>query len=67
MLKALLKRYQYPPDQEATAVELVLRQTEVISQEWAREDLGTQIQAAVAHALERLSSALPLRVSKETA
>jgi len=53
MIKALLKRYKYPPDQEASAVELVLRQTEVISEEWAREDLGNQIQAAVAQALEQ--------------
>ena len=51
MIKALLKRYKYPPDQEAAAVELVLRQTEVISEEWAREELGDQIQAAVAAAL----------------
>jgi hypothetical protein len=34
-------------------VELVLRQTEVISEEWARDDLGNEIQAAVATALER--------------
>jgi type I restriction enzyme R subunit len=53
MIKALLKRYKYPPDQEASAVELVLRQTEVISEEWAREDLGNEIQAAVANALEQ--------------
>ena len=53
MIKGLLKRYKYPPDQEASAVELVLRQTEVISEEWAREDLGNEIQAAVATALER--------------
>jgi type I restriction enzyme R subunit len=53
MIKALLKRYKYPPDQEATAIELVLRQTEVISEEWAREDLGNQIQAAVAEALAK--------------
>ncbi|MFN9619412.1 MAG: type I restriction enzyme endonuclease domain-containing protein [Synechococcaceae cyanobacterium] len=57
MIKALLKRYKYPPDQEASAVELVLRQTEVISEEWAREDLGNQIQAAVAGALEKQFSA----------
>jgi type I restriction enzyme R subunit len=53
MIKALLKRYKYPPDQEASAVELVLLQTEAISEEWAREDLGNQIQAAVANALEQ--------------
>jgi type I restriction enzyme R subunit len=51
MIKALLKRYKYPPDQEAAAVELVLRQTEVISEEWAREDLGNRMDAAVAQAL----------------
>ena len=49
----MLKRCKYPPDQEAAALELVLRQTEVISEEWAREDLGNKIQAAVATALEQ--------------
>jgi hypothetical protein len=51
MIKALLKRYKYPPDQEPAAIELVLQQTEMISEEWAREDLGDKIQAAVADAL----------------
>jgi hypothetical protein len=50
MIKALLKRYKYPPDQEPAAIELVLQQTEMISEEWAREDLGDKIQAAVADA-----------------
>jgi type I restriction enzyme R subunit len=53
MIKSLLKRYKYPPDQEAAAIELVLQQTEQISEEWAREDLGNQIQAAVAEALSK--------------
>ena len=48
MIKALLKRYKYPPDQEVAAIELVLQQTEMISEEWAREDLGNKIQAVVA-------------------
>jgi len=52
MIKALLKRYRYPPDQEAAAIELVLQQTEMIAEEWAREDLGNKIQAAVANALD---------------
>jgi hypothetical protein len=42
--------------QEAAAVDLVLQQTEIISEEWAREDLGNQIQAAVADVLTRTSS-----------
>jgi type I restriction enzyme R subunit len=36
MIKALLKRYKHPPDQEPAAIELVLQQTEMISEEWAR-------------------------------
>jgi len=51
MIKALLKRYKYPPDQEAAAIDLVLQQTEMISEEWSREDLGNKIQAVVADAL----------------
>jgi hypothetical protein len=53
MIKALLKRYKYPPDQEAAAIELVLQQTEMISEEWAREDLGNKIKAVVADALSK--------------
>jgi type I restriction enzyme R subunit len=53
MIKALLKRHRYPPDQEAAAIELVLQQTEMISEEWSREELGQKIQAAVADALEK--------------
>jgi len=55
MIKALLKRYKYPPDQEAAAIELVLLQTEMISEEWSREDLDNQIEAAIAQALPRPS------------
>jgi hypothetical protein len=51
--KTLLKRYNYPPDQEAAAIELVLQQTEMISEEWSREDLGNKIQAVIADALEK--------------
>jgi type I restriction enzyme R subunit len=40
MIKALLKRYKYPPDQEVAAIELVLQQTEMISEEWSGQDLG---------------------------
>jgi type I restriction enzyme R subunit len=53
MIKALLKRYKYPPDQEAAAIELVLQQTEMISEEWSREDLGKKVQAVVADALRK--------------
>ena len=53
LIKALLKRYKYPPDKEPAAIELVLQQTEVISEEWAREDLGRKIQETVAAALTK--------------
>jgi Mg2+ and Co2+ transporter CorA len=33
MIKALLKRYKYPPDQEAAAIDLVLRQAETLSED----------------------------------
>ena len=46
MIKALLKRYKYPPDQEGNAIDLVLQQTEMISEEWSREDIGNKIQSA---------------------
>ena len=36
MIKALLRRYKYPPDQEAVAIDLVLQQTEMIAEEWSR-------------------------------
>ncbi len=37
LIKALLKRYKYPPDQEAAAVDLVLVQAETLSEDWAAE------------------------------
>jgi type I restriction enzyme R subunit len=53
MIKALLKRYKYPPDEEKAAIDLVLQQTELLSEEWSREDLGNKIQSTVADALAR--------------
>jgi len=35
MVKRLLRKYKYPPDQQAAAVELVIQQAEVLSAEWA--------------------------------
>jgi type I restriction enzyme R subunit len=53
MIKALLKRYKYPPDQEAVAIDLVLQQTEIIAEEWSRQDLGEKIAGAVAETLAK--------------
>jgi type I restriction enzyme R subunit len=41
MIKALLRRYRYPPDQQTAAIDLVLRQTELLSDEWTQEHSGT--------------------------
>ena len=35
LVKSLLRKYKYPPDQQDEAVELILSQAEVISEEWA--------------------------------
>ena len=35
LVRNLLRKYKYPPDQQDEAVELVLSQAEVISEEWA--------------------------------
>ncbi len=36
MVRILLRRYKYPPDMQDEAIELVLRQAEVLSGEWSR-------------------------------
>ena len=53
MIKALPRRYKYPPDQEAVAIDLVLQRTEMIAEEWSRQNLGDRILAAVADALAK--------------
>lgn len=53
MIKVLIKRYKYPPDEEKAAIELVLQQTKPQSKEWSREDLGNKIQSTIADAIPR--------------
>ena len=38
MIKALLKRYKYPPDQEVAAIDLVLTQAETLSEDLMNQD-----------------------------
>ena len=47
MIKALLKRYKYPPYQEANAIDLVLQQTEMISEEWSKGDFRKERQEII--------------------
>ena len=35
MVRTLLRRYKYPPDRQEEATEIVLRQAEELSAEWA--------------------------------
>jgi type I restriction enzyme R subunit len=35
MVKRILKKYKYPPDQADQAVQLVLEQVEALGEEWA--------------------------------
>lgn len=37
-IKSLLKRYKYPPDQQVTAIELVLQQAETLGEELVEEE-----------------------------
>ena len=34
MVRRILRKYKYPPDQQEAAIELVLRQAEVLGEEW---------------------------------
>ena len=34
MVKRILKKYKYPPDQADNAVQLILEQAQVLSEEW---------------------------------
>jgi len=36
LVKRILKRYKYPPDQQEEAVRMVMKQAEVLSEEWSR-------------------------------
>jgi type I restriction enzyme R subunit len=35
MVKRILRKYKYPPDLEAAAVELVLQQAQALGESWA--------------------------------
>jgi type I restriction enzyme R subunit len=37
LVRITLRRYKYPPDKQAEAIDLVMRQAEVLSNEWSRD------------------------------
>jgi type I restriction enzyme R subunit len=36
MIRIILRKYKYPPDKQAQALELVMQQAEVLSDEWTK-------------------------------
>lgn len=38
LVRRTLQKYKYPPDQEKTAIDLVLKQAEVLSSSWTKEE-----------------------------
>lgn len=36
IIRILLKKYKYPPDMSALAIDMVMRQAEVLSDEWSK-------------------------------
>ncbi|MEA3457044.1 MAG: DUF3387 domain-containing protein, partial [Campylobacterota bacterium] len=38
MIRIILRRYKYPPDQQLEAIKMVMKQAEVLSDEWSQED-----------------------------
>ena len=36
MIRIILRRFKYPPDQQPEAIELVMKQAEVLSDEWSQ-------------------------------
>ena len=36
MIRIILRRYKYPPDKAAEALEMVMKQAEVLSDEWSK-------------------------------
>ena len=38
MIRIILRRFKYPPDQQLEAIALVMKQAEVLSDEWSQEE-----------------------------
>ena len=38
MIKRLLRKYGYPPDQQKIATDLVLEQAKIFAEDWAKDD-----------------------------
>jgi type I restriction enzyme R subunit len=36
MIRIILRRYKYPPDEQMEAIDMVMKQAEVLSDEWSK-------------------------------
>ncbi len=42
-IRIILRRYKYPPDQQMEAIKMVMKQAEVLSDEWTQDDYVTPV------------------------
>jgi type I restriction enzyme R subunit len=43
MIRIILRRYKYPPDQQLEAIKMVMKQAEVLSDEWSHREYNTPV------------------------
>ena len=47
MIRIILRRYKYPPDQQLEAIKMVMQQAEVLSDEWSQIEYETPVKPYV--------------------
>ncbi len=45
MIRIILRRYKYPPDQQLEAIKMVMEQAEVLSDEWSQSEYDSGVKA----------------------
>jgi type I restriction enzyme R subunit len=43
MIRIILRRYKYPPDQQLKAIKMVMKQAEVLSDEWSHNEYDAPV------------------------
>jgi hypothetical protein len=43
MIRIILRRYKYPPDQQMEAIKMVMKQAEVLSDEWSHNEYDAPV------------------------
>jgi len=52
MIRIILRRYKYPPDQQLEAIKMVMKQAEVLSDEWSRNESDIAVKPYVVNNIE---------------